>query len=1039
MPTDGSALDLEPRAGRPDLRLAKRHLDKLLKMGRKANEEDVKYSVRAALESLFPNYPVLGEKYVGQGRADLICSNIIVETKSPGLNPRSLASPQGRKSAERQAKRYLASVSLQQKLFRNSPWRCVVTNGLAWLFYQYDMPKHQRHSGTLHLEEKIMLADSNDANRIIQYLRAFVDTTAPPPPPIGAAWVGDLKAAILQQSRKQKSSSGFQSKRNLWALLLRGSHIIPPTNIVERNNLFAKHTLLIIIAKSVREELKPADFRTPISERHKLMEDDFASWLHETSSGTALVKEIIRAVSQYDWRTAGRDALKELYHNLIENRLRHDFGEFYTPDWLARLVCEEVLDPGWCKKAIKSAKLGKYKHVVFDPSCGSGTFLFHACRRLLEFAQDDPELAGNPNKQAEIVSELVYGIDIHPVAAELAKATKLAALPSVPLDSGSFGVYIGDSLQWDATKIAGIFGEMIIIPVGKDKTTKHVRFPAEFLLGPDFEKNLATFFDVVQMPSSKFDPDLVKPLARSQNTRLVGELTAACKFFHSEKKAGRNHVWKTYLTNMVQPFRMERSVDRMIGNPPWVTSRGMDKTRKEDFRVHAKSKGVWSGGKLAPTNDLSATFVASCVEYYLTKNAKFGFLLPHAALISDQWEKFRTGAWANSVVKFEKAVDLSKITDPPFPTSASSYFTGTYVGQFAESHAAHPARSGFTKTAFNPRHTPGISKQKEKPKKPMRCGITILSATGIKSHMQLDQVRPLLRSARKTAPPKAGLAQNYAVSMGANLQPHPLIVCDSTNNFPAYVAFSTKPGRDNWNKVAPKQSLCKSEPEFVHKALFSQQLVPFGFHAPRFIIAPFKNTDIPGMRTISAELPLDDSTKLFRAYWLHASVLYSKSRSVSSAPTLLSNLDFNSKLSKQLAVFDQPKLIHNTSGSNLYAAVLPKNILIDVSLMWLTSTDESELHYLCSLLNSPYLFKTVYSDSKTASRHFSTKPIKTLSAPKFDKKNPSHAKLSKLSILAHRTICGVDNIKRTSFKPHISETLRDIDTLAKSVVSNRSK
>lgn len=160
--------------------MAKKHMGKLLKLGHLANEDDVKYGVRAVLESLFPNYAVSGERHVGQGRADLICSNVVVETKSPGTTARSLSSPRGRKSAERQATRYLDSLSPQQRLFRNAPWRCLVTNGLVWLFYQYDMPTRQGGAGTLNLEEKFALAGPGDADRITQYLRAFVDSTAPP-------------------------------------------------------------------------------------------------------------------------------------------------------------------------------------------------------------------------------------------------------------------------------------------------------------------------------------------------------------------------------------------------------------------------------------------------------------------------------------------------------------------------------------------------------------------------------------------------------------------------------------------------------------------------------------------------------------------------------------------------------------------------------------------------------------------------------------------------------------------------------------------
>ena len=36
-----------------------------------------------------------------------------------------------------------------------------------------------------------------------------------------------------------------------------------------------------------------------------------------------------------------RDLLKQLYQYLVPRHLRHDLGEYYTPDWLA----QRVLDP----------------------------------------------------------------------------------------------------------------------------------------------------------------------------------------------------------------------------------------------------------------------------------------------------------------------------------------------------------------------------------------------------------------------------------------------------------------------------------------------------------------------------------------------------------------------------------------------------------------------------------------------------------------------------------------------------------------------
>ena len=37
-----------------------------------------------------------------------------------------------------------------------------------------------------------------------------------------------------------------------------------------------------------------------------------------------------------------RDLLKEFYTTLVDEQIRHDLGEYYTPDWLAQRVLNKV-------------------------------------------------------------------------------------------------------------------------------------------------------------------------------------------------------------------------------------------------------------------------------------------------------------------------------------------------------------------------------------------------------------------------------------------------------------------------------------------------------------------------------------------------------------------------------------------------------------------------------------------------------------------------------------------------------------------------
>ena len=64
-----------------------------------------------------------------------------------------------------------------------------------------------------------------------------------------------------------------------------------------------------------------------------------------------------------------QDLFKPLYQDLFVRRLRHALGEYYTPDWLAESLLDQV------------GYQGQPGRRLLDPACGSGTFLVAAVRR----------------------------------------------------------------------------------------------------------------------------------------------------------------------------------------------------------------------------------------------------------------------------------------------------------------------------------------------------------------------------------------------------------------------------------------------------------------------------------------------------------------------------------------------------------------------------------------------------------------------------------------------------------------------------------
>jgi hypothetical protein len=111
-------------------------------------------------------------------------------------------------------------------------------------------------------------------------------------------------------------------------------------------------------------------------------------------AGKALVARIVTHIRRFRLRDVKGDILKVLYESLIDASQRHGLGEYYTPDWLASKVIRHVV------KAPLEQK-------VLDPACGSGAFVFHAVRRMIEEAPDNAMPA---NRIADEATRLVAGM-----------------------------------------------------------------------------------------------------------------------------------------------------------------------------------------------------------------------------------------------------------------------------------------------------------------------------------------------------------------------------------------------------------------------------------------------------------------------------------------------------------------------------------------------------------------------------------------------------------------------------------------------------
>lgn len=356
--------------------------------------------------------------------------------------------------------------------------------------------------------------------------------------------------------------------------------------------------------------------------------------------------------------------LKSLYESLIDPDERHDLGEYYTPDWLAaRVVAAAIPHP--------------LDQRVLDPSCGSGTFLFHAIRRLIAAGR-----AGGM-EPADIVArcaDRVYGIDVHPVAVALARVTWLLALGDLVQDRPqtlSVPVYMGDSMQWSLRPLGASAEVLVDVPPNDPP----LRIPAGLASDQHlFERALDELnrgLDTLAEPDA-IEAAMVRAGAGVGDAALLARTFAQLKQLYLD---GRNHIWTFILRNLVRPVWLshpDHRVDVLVGNPPWIVYRHLSPDMKDRLREGLASYNLWVGGNLATHQDMFALFWARGAERYLREGGRLALVLPYAALNAPVFAAMRNGSMRRVKVAITGGWGLERVW-PIFGAQSGSSTTSTCV------------------------------------------------------------------------------------------------------------------------------------------------------------------------------------------------------------------------------------------------------------------------------------------------------------------------------------------------------------------------
>jgi type II restriction/modification system DNA methylase subunit YeeA len=366
-----------------------------------------------------------------------------------------------------------------------------------------------------------------------------------------------------------------------------------------------------------------------------------------------LIAELARKLAVYEVATPqlepefARDLLKRLYQNLVPSDLRHRLGEFYTPDWLANHLLDEV---GLSLKVIH--KLGEENSLkpleirILDPACGSGTFLMLYIARLRRYAEE--------HYLTDIILKYilnnVVGYDLNPLAVLTARTNYLltiADLLAYGTGTIELPIYLADSIM--VQRQASLEGDVYILRTSAGDFEVPISIVEKGLL-------VNILAEISRCLESKYRVEDFKKRMELVYRLNPGEISSMSKLYEKLLKLeeeGKNKVWVAIIRNAFAPI-LKGKFDYVVGNPPWVNWENLPESYREASKSLwekyglAKIKGKTGLGKVK--RDLAMLFLSRCFDLYLKENGKLGFLMPFTIFKTQAGAGFRVFIASNTKI-----------------------------------------------------------------------------------------------------------------------------------------------------------------------------------------------------------------------------------------------------------------------------------------------------------------------------------------------------------------------------------------------------
>jgi hypothetical protein len=779
---------------------------------------------------------------------------------------------------------------------------------------------------------------------------------------------------------------------------------------------------LLMASKDLRRDLsyiEDGKFFKDVAGIENYIEGGFFAWYLDVWDDKieAIIKSVLGKINEYDTRSfmdhdsTARDLLKNLYQDIVPNRIRHDLGEYYTPDWLIQLTIEEI------------GYNGNPNQKVLDPGCGSGGFLVECINRSLKYNEGSGSKL-SANSLLEKILQNIIGFDVNPVAVLTSRTNYLIAisslLPFKEKTTITIPIFLADSIITPTTEGPGQKGKKAY----NISTVEGIfSIPCEIVDKQKLEEILRSVELALENEYSINDfRGFIKAKHEIKESEILDGLVRFYEQLVKLHRSDKNKVWVNIIQNSFAPL-LYSNFDFVVGNPPWIKWEFLAPNYRKklgilylDIYKLYSYRGMKAGMGYAH-DDISIVFTYVAMDKYLRNGGKLGFLLKqtlYRGIAGKEFRKFMIEKNAVKVpVKVLKVHDLVELH--PFEKSGSETsviiiqksFKNSYPIPYVRWHILTGHKPSEIQDSSDLEDALSITSREE------------LDAYPDPSNKDPTDVWVTVPKGQKPSP--VIITPNpYEVRHG--------VVNDLNSVFFLRVNRKQPNGNllvSNWSDLGRKKVksvTTEIEPDLVFPVVKPHHVKRWLINGYYLMIVPQKKHGEDNESLLRLRYPLTYA-------YLHS---FKKELLGRSSRWFKGNKPFYSLFGIGPYTFKPYKVVWSAIGylpafavaSTITDEFLGKKLIIpDNTIGYIPSDSKEEAHFVCALLNSSLAANSFARTSTKSKWGISIGMVQRVQIPKFNPKNKLHTDLARMSMDAHKAAATGDYVLVREIEDKIEEVV----------------